>query len=183
MTMWTLWAATECEGHALRAGQNATTVKARNPAVYDTAVTALRPKFAVLDAALRDGGGFLVGGRFTVADLNVAEIVRYAQPAPELFTASPHVQAWITACQSRPGVHRHDGGAQRRSGLNNARSGPGPVRCGAISQGDVLEPSAGTLATAAPRNLRTRWCRGRGCLCWPGSGRIGRLSHGSSLPP
>jgi glutathione S-transferase len=102
MTMWTLWAATECEAHTLRAGKNATTVAARDPAAYDSAASALRPKFAVLDAALRDGGGFLVGGRFTVADLNVAEIIRYAQPAPELFTANPTVQAWIAACQSRP---------------------------------------------------------------------------------
>jgi glutathione S-transferase len=101
MTMWTLWAATECEGPALRALQNAA-VATRDPAVYEAAVTSLQPKFAVLDMALRDGGGFLVGGRFTVADLNVAEIVRYAQAAPELFAANPHVRDWITACQSRP---------------------------------------------------------------------------------
>jgi glutathione S-transferase len=100
MTMWTLWAATECEGHGLRAMQNAAAVKTRDAAVYETAVTALQPKFAVLDTALRDG--FLVGGRFTVADLNVAEIMRYAQGAPELFAAHPNVQSWITACQSRP---------------------------------------------------------------------------------
>jgi glutathione S-transferase len=56
----------------------------------------------VLDKALAEGGGFLVGGRFTVADLNVAEIVRYAQAAPELFAECPNVQRWITACQSRP---------------------------------------------------------------------------------
>jgi glutathione S-transferase len=102
MTMWTLWAATECEGHALRAMQNGASVKTRDAAIYETAVTALQPKFAVLDTALRDGKGFLVGNRFTSADLNVAEIVRYAQAAPELFAASPNVQAWITACQSRP---------------------------------------------------------------------------------
>lgn len=102
MTMWTLWAATECEAPALRAMQNAATVKARDPAVYDAAVATLKPKLAVLDDALRDGGGYLVGGRFTVADLNVAEIIRYAQAAPELFTDTPHLRNWITACQLRP---------------------------------------------------------------------------------
>jgi glutathione S-transferase len=101
-TMWTLWAATECETHALRAMQNAAAVKTRDAALYDGAVAALAPKIAVLDGALRDGGGFLVGGRFTVADLNVAEVVRYAQSAPLLFAATPHVRAWIAACQSRP---------------------------------------------------------------------------------
>ena len=78
-------------------------VKTRDAAVYEAGVVALRPKFAVLDKALHDGGGFLVGRRFTVADLNVAEIIRYAQAAPELFADSPNVQSWIKACaKSRP---------------------------------------------------------------------------------
>ena len=102
MMMWSLWAATECEGHALRTMQNAPSVKIRDSAVYDASVTALKPKFGVLDKALHDGGGHLVGNRFTVADLNVAEIIRYAQAAPELFVDAPNVQSWITACQSRP---------------------------------------------------------------------------------
>jgi glutathione S-transferase len=102
MTMWTLWAATECEAPALRVMQNAAAVKTRDAAIYAAGVAALQPKLAVLDKALRDGGGYLVGGRFTVADLNVAEIVRYAQAAPELFTDLPNVKSWIAACQSRP---------------------------------------------------------------------------------
>ncbi len=102
MTMWSLWAATECEAPALRAMQNAAAVKTRDAAIYDASVAALKPKLAVLDKALRLGGGYLVGGRFTVADLNVAEIIRYAQSAPELFPAVPNVQSWIAACQARP---------------------------------------------------------------------------------
>ena len=102
MTMWSLWAATECEIPGLRAMQNGPSVNTRDPAVYKASVAALRPKFAVLDKALREGGGHLVGGRFTVADLNVAEIIRYAQAAPELFADAPNVQGWITACQARP---------------------------------------------------------------------------------
>ncbi len=102
MTMWTLWAATECEAPALRAMQNAAAVKTRDIALYDAAMATLKPKLAVLDNALGEGGGYLVGGRFTVADLNVAEIIRYAQSAPELFTDTPHLRSWITACQSRP---------------------------------------------------------------------------------
>jgi glutathione S-transferase len=102
MMMWSLWAATECEGHALRTMQNAPSVKTRDSAVYDASVAALKPKFGVLDKALHDGGGHLVGNRFTVADLNVSEIIRYAQAAPELFVDAPNVQSWITACQSRP---------------------------------------------------------------------------------
>jgi glutathione S-transferase len=76
--------------------------KDHDPAAARAAVDALREPFGVLDAALRDGGGFAVGGRFTVADINLAEVFRYAQPASELFDATPHVQRWIAACQSRP---------------------------------------------------------------------------------
>lgn len=102
MTMWTLWAATECETHALRVLQNSPAAKTRDAALYDAAVTALGPKFAMLEAALAAGGGHLVGNRFTVADLNVAEVFRYAQAAPALFAGTPHVAAWIAACQARP---------------------------------------------------------------------------------
>jgi len=37
-----------------------------------------------------------------VADINVAEIFRYAKPAAQLFAAAPHVKAWLDACHARP---------------------------------------------------------------------------------
>src|SRR5215211_7300875 len=58
----------------------------------------------VLEDALADG--FLVGGRFTVADINVAEIVRYADGAVELFKAAPRAKAWFEACRARPAYRR-----------------------------------------------------------------------------
>jgi glutathione S-transferase len=61
----------------------------------------LRAPFAVLDKALA-ASGYIVGGRFTVADINTAEVVRYAMAAPELFEAAPRVKAWLAACQARP---------------------------------------------------------------------------------
>jgi glutathione S-transferase len=48
--------------------------KDHDPAAAKAAVDALREPFGALDAALRDGGGFAVGGRFTVADVNLAEV-------------------------------------------------------------------------------------------------------------
>ena len=103
MAMWTLWAATRCEPHTLAVLQRyPASAKDHDPALAAAAVDALREPFGVLDAALRDGGGFAVGRRFTVADINLAEVFRYAQPAAELFEANPQVQRWISACQSRP---------------------------------------------------------------------------------
>ena len=103
IAMWALWAATGVEPHAInvlyhRLG-NPNGVK--DPKIADAAVDALKGPFAVLDKAL-ENSGWLVGDRFTVADLNAAEIVRYAQPAPELFEAAPRVKAWLAACQARP---------------------------------------------------------------------------------
>ncbi|MBM3646360.1 MAG: glutathione S-transferase family protein [Alphaproteobacteria bacterium] len=107
MAMWSLWAATEVEPHAIniiyhRVG-NPTGLK--DPKVADAAVAALRGPFAVLERALA-GKSHLVGDRFTVADINVAEVVRYAQAAPELFADAPKVKTWLAACQARPAFRK-----------------------------------------------------------------------------
>ena len=44
---------------------------------------------------------YLVGDRFTVADLNLAECLRYAQGHPTLLGEFPVVKAWLETCQSR----------------------------------------------------------------------------------
>ncbi len=103
MTMWSLWAATEVEPHSLALLQHmvAKPPAERDPAIAKAAIAALRAPFKVLDDALA-AGGFVVGGRFTVADINVAEVVRYAQPAAALFEAAPRVKAWLASCHARP---------------------------------------------------------------------------------
>ena len=57
MTMWSLWAATECEPHTLQVLYHRLSrpEKERDPAVAEAAVSALRRPFGVLDAALREG--------------------------------------------------------------------------------------------------------------------------------
>jgi len=93
MTMWSIWAITEVEGRALDV--------MRDPKGATEALEALKAPFAVLNNALA-ATGYLVGGRFTVADINVAECVRYASGAPQLFEAAPNVKKWLAACQARP---------------------------------------------------------------------------------
>lgn len=95
MSMWSLWAANEVETQALSIVQNGPSA---------AAIDALRTPFAVLDEAL--AGAFLVGGRFTVADINVAEIVRYARDADELFKSAPRVKAWFDGCVARPAYRK-----------------------------------------------------------------------------
>jgi glutathione S-transferase len=103
MTMWTIWAAAEVEPHAIQILYNRV---ARPPAQRDekaaqAAVAALKVPFAALDKELA-ATGYVAGGRFTVADINLAEVIRFASAAPELFEAAPRVKAWLAACQARP---------------------------------------------------------------------------------
>ncbi|MEZ5844217.1 MAG: glutathione S-transferase family protein [Hyphomicrobiaceae bacterium] len=103
MTMWSLWAAADVEPHAIQVLYNrvAKPVAERDAKLADASVAALVKPFAVLEQALA-GKQYLVGGRFTVADINVAEVIRYAQAAPELFEKAPGVAAWLARCQGRP---------------------------------------------------------------------------------
>jgi glutathione S-transferase len=107
MTMWSLWAAAEAEPHTIEILYNraAKPPAERDAAKADAAVAALRMPFASLDAALAETG-WLVGGRFTVADINVSEVIRYAAPAPELFEGAPRVKTWLATCHARPGFRR-----------------------------------------------------------------------------
>jgi glutathione S-transferase len=102
--MWSLWAATEVEPHSIQILYNmaAKPPEERDAKVAAAALEALRAPFAVLDKALATTG-YLIGGRFTVADINVAEVMRYALPAKELWAVNPNVSAWLKACHARPG--------------------------------------------------------------------------------
>ena len=103
MTMWTLWAAADVEPHSIDVLYHTIgkPPAERDPKIAAAAIEALKPLFAVLDQHLA-ARGFVVGRRFTVADLNVAEVIRYAMPAKELFEAAPNVAKWLAACHARP---------------------------------------------------------------------------------
>jgi glutathione S-transferase len=102
MMMWSLWAATEVEPHSIQIIYHRVDhpPAKRDAAIARDAVEALRAPFAVLDRHL-SRTSHITGGRFTVADINVAEVLRYAMPAPELFDAVPHVKSWLAACHGR----------------------------------------------------------------------------------
>jgi glutathione S-transferase len=103
IAQWTLWAATGVEPHAVQVLYN---MVMKPPAERDAAlarasVEALKGPFRVLEQALERSGN-LVASRFTVADLNVAEVLRYAMAANELFEGAPGVARWLAACHERP---------------------------------------------------------------------------------
>ncbi|MBB4104936.1 glutathione S-transferase family protein [Allorhizobium borbori] len=103
-SMWSFFAATALETEALRISSTAAAGKLEaedGKAEVAAASRLLERPLRVLDAHLA-ATGFVVADRFTVADINVAEIVRYAQPATALIGKFPHVKAWLEKVQARP---------------------------------------------------------------------------------
>lgn len=105
MVQWSLFGATSIETPALKisatiAGGRAETEEGK--ADIEVAARTLKRPFDVLEKHLSKNG-HMVGGRFTVADINVGEVVRYAQGYAPLFDSRPALKAWIEAAQARPG--------------------------------------------------------------------------------
>ncbi|KEO52802.1 glutathione S-transferase family protein [Thioclava pacifica] len=104
MEQWALFAATWVETDALalsfiyrRKEQDTPEGKAEIAALCSKLA---RPLLA-LEAHLGSHSN-MVGGRFTVADLNLAEILRYGQDHPPFLDPYPRLQSWIALCQKRP---------------------------------------------------------------------------------
>lgn len=105
MVQWSLFGATSVETPALKisatiAGGRAETEEGK--ADIEVAARTLKRPFDVLEKHLSKTS-HMVGGRFTVADINVGEVVRYAQGYAPLFDSRPALKAWIEAAQARPG--------------------------------------------------------------------------------
>ncbi|MDH3263296.1 MAG: glutathione S-transferase family protein [Paracoccaceae bacterium] len=104
MQQWALYGTTSIEPHALAILYAHAEGRAGTPegkAAVEAAAETLRRPLAVLEAHFQ-AEGFLVGGRFTVADVNMAEVLRYAQAHPSLLAEFPAVETWLKACQARP---------------------------------------------------------------------------------
>lgn len=103
MTMWSFWATNECESHAITIHESS---MARNEGWQQTqkaqaAIENLDAPFSVMEKALSKTG-YLVGSRFTVADINTAVVIFYARNASELFKRYPSVGKWYAAVTARP---------------------------------------------------------------------------------
>ena len=108
---WSFWAATEVETPALEALKHRLLLPEdeRDEAAFDAAAAQLAKPLAVLNGALADGE-YLFGGRFTVADLNVAAIVGWVKIARMDLTPWPNLTAWLDRCLGRPKFKQARGG-------------------------------------------------------------------------
>ena len=108
VAMWTLFGATQIEPHATQVmyHTHAKPEAERDPKIAAAAITALHRPMAHLDAALKKGKGFLVGGRFTVADVNVACCVMYLRFSPSEIDKFKAVSRWWKAINARPAYRK-----------------------------------------------------------------------------
>jgi glutathione S-transferase len=98
---WSFWAIAEVDRgvniwslHAIRLP-----AAERDAAKRDEALKVLVAPFKVLDAAVSQQA-YLLGGEFTVADLNVAAVISRAIDMD--LSAVPTLKAWLTRCLDRP---------------------------------------------------------------------------------
>lgn len=101
---WSLWAVNEIEQNAVKIVLTYDNALQDTPGGRETLAVAtrlLKRPFEILNQHLADQT-YLVGNRFTVADLNVAEICRYAMTETALTGASPNVVSWYERCHDRP---------------------------------------------------------------------------------
>ncbi len=108
---WSFWAATEVEEAALDALKHRLLLPEgdRDEAALAAAEAKLAKPLSVLDGVLADRD-YLFGGRFTVADLNVAAVVGWAKFAKLDLSAWPNLTAWLDRCLGRPAFKQARGG-------------------------------------------------------------------------
>lgn len=100
MLQWGLYGATAIEADALVLLFGLADGPADAPEVAAARERLARP-LAVLDSHLA-AQGHVVGQRFTAADINMAEMIRYATAAPGLLDPYPAIKGWLQRLHDRP---------------------------------------------------------------------------------
>lgn len=107
LTQWSLWAMTEVEKPLLSALFHTLGIMGyeKDPKIVADNLAELDRPLQVLDQALASDG-YLMGGRFTVADLNVASVLSWAKTARLDLAAYPNVVKWLDASLGRDAFGR-----------------------------------------------------------------------------
>jgi glutathione S-transferase len=104
---WSVWAISEIEPLQMQivVQKLFTPEDKRNPKVVEGAGKGLQRPLKVLDAALA-GRDWLLGNRFSVADLNVAAVMHLMKMINFTYAEHANVQRWANACYARPALAR-----------------------------------------------------------------------------
>lgn len=103
ITQWSFWVAKEVEDLLITILVNRMMLPEpeRNPAAAGAAERRLDKPLAVLEGALT-GRDYLVGNRFTAADLNVSIVLSVVNRMKLDIGRFPKVRAWLDSCLGRP---------------------------------------------------------------------------------
>ncbi len=106
-TQWSIWATLELETLAMDLLHHRVLLAelAREASHAERDELLLQKPLGVLNGALV-GREYLLGNDFTVADLNVAAILRWARMAGLDFSSVPEVERWLDVCFARPAYGR-----------------------------------------------------------------------------
>ncbi len=98
---WSFWVMTEIEKPVLAVMLHTLGMHPLDDATLAQHKLDLDRPLGVLEAHLKDRD-YLLGGKFTVADLNVASVMVWARTGRLDLTAYPRVADWLKRCVSRP---------------------------------------------------------------------------------
>jgi glutathione S-transferase len=104
---WSFWVMTEVEYSLLTVLMHGRVLpkEKRDPDKASRNLGCLKAPFSVLDQALA-GKTYLIGERFSVADLNVAAVLTWCKPARVALADYPNLDAWLSRCLARPARKR-----------------------------------------------------------------------------
>ena len=104
---WSVWAIATLEPPLVAVFSNRVRLPEpeRNPAAADAGEQRAIELLHILDHEL-EGRQFLVGERFTIADLNVGHCVAWANLLAIDMSAMPNVRKWLAAVTARPGFQK-----------------------------------------------------------------------------
>jgi glutathione S-transferase len=98
---WSFWVMTEVERPLLALLLHNESRPRLEEAILTQARQSLDRPLAVLEAHLKDCD-YLLGDHFTLADLNVASVIRWTRGAKLDLAAYPRIAGWLDRCTSRP---------------------------------------------------------------------------------
>lgn len=104
-SQWSFWVVTGAEPHLLTSLVNKVLLpeEKRNASAAKAAEAKLDRPFKVLNDEL-EGKDYIVGDRFTVADLNVAAVLSWTLLIGMDLSPYPHLAKWLEKCMERPAL-------------------------------------------------------------------------------
>jgi glutathione S-transferase len=100
-TQWSFWVMTEIERPLLALLMHVQQRRRLDDATLALVQADLKRPFIVLESHLRNSD-YLLGDRFSVADLNVASVMAWTRLAAMDMPEYPRIRDWLARCLSRP---------------------------------------------------------------------------------